>query len=210
MPVALKHREQHIDFFRHLDWPYVGLCAEVDVSQFLQNCHTSEISSYLGLVHIIMGICHDTPWLRCRIKGSEIISHTHLHAGITIKGMDQQVRFLWLPWQSDRHAFFLQARRAIEETKTSTTLFNGGMTEQNQDDVVYLSCLPWLRFTSICQPVPIKQPDSIPRIVWGKYTHSGDTITMPLAIQTHHALADGFHLCEFYRVVQNRIDGSHH
>jgi chloramphenicol O-acetyltransferase type A len=50
--------------------------------------------------------------------------------------------------------------------------------------------------------------DSIPRISWGKYFRDDNLIKMPLSVQVHHALMDGFHVGRYFQQVQKYLDTS--
>ena len=49
-----------------------------------------------------------------------------------------------------------------------------------------------------------------PAITWGEYEMLHGRYMMPLTMNIHHAVADGFHLCRFFNEVQeliNTLDG---
>lgn len=49
-----------------------------------------------------------------------------------------------------------------------------------------------------------------PAITWGEYEMLQGRYMMPLTMNIHHAVADGFHLCRFFNEVQeliNTLDG---
>ena len=45
-----------------------------------------------------------------------------------------------------------------------------------------------------------------PVVTWGKYEQVNEKLTMPLTMNIHHAVADGFHLSRFFKEVQELID----
>jgi chloramphenicol O-acetyltransferase type A len=65
--------------------------------------------------------------------------------------------------------------------------------------------VPWVAFTQVVQPVP-SPGDCNPRIVFGKYMQEKEKTLMPLHIQCNHALVDGYHISEFYRIFQQIHD----
>ncbi len=74
-----------------------------------------------------------------------------------------------------------------------------------RDDVVYLSCLPWLDFTSINNAIP-DADDCIPRISWGKFVEDErGRWSMAVAVEVHHALIDGEHIAAFLSAAQGRL-----
>ncbi len=41
---------------------------------------------------------------------------------------------------------------------------------------------------------------------WGKYEAEGDKVLVPLSMNIHHSVADGFHLSRFFNKAQEVID----
>jgi chloramphenicol O-acetyltransferase type A len=74
-----------------------------------------------------------------------------------------------------------------------------------QDDVLYLSAIPWVVFTGFLHPMRLQPEDSIPRFVWGKFFEEGELLKMPLGVQGHHALMDGVHVGKFYGEIQDYL-----
>ena len=98
--------------------------------------------------------------------------------------------------------FFVDAKKRQEEAKLHPGFVN---PDEDETGLIFASCLPWLAFTQCIQPAPIPA-DCNPRVVFGKYIKEGDRTLMPLHLQCNHALVDGFHMCEFYRIFQEMVD----
>jgi chloramphenicol O-acetyltransferase type A len=77
--------------------------------------------------------------------------------------------------------------------------------EPGQDNLLFMTPIPWVSFTSFMHPLPTLPPDSVPRFAWGKRFEEGGNLKMPLAVQAHHALMDGVHMGKFYAAVQEYL-----
>jgi chloramphenicol O-acetyltransferase type A len=77
--------------------------------------------------------------------------------------------------------------------------------DPERDDMLYMSPIPWVTFTSFSHPMQLHPGDSVPRFAWGKYFKEGDTLKMPLQVQGHHAVMDGLHMARFYEKVQETL-----
>lgn len=65
----------------------------------------------------------------------------------------------------------------------------------------FISCIPWASFTHYTSQ--LEGPLSLaPTIVWGKYTRQDGKVLLPIALQSHHGVADGYHASMFYDRVQ--------
>ena len=69
-----------------------------------------------------------------------------------------------------------------------------------------MTSIPWVSFTSFIHPIHMNPVDSIPRIAWGKFFSKESRKKMPLSVQVHHALADGFHVGRYFNLVQEYLD----
>ena len=87
----------------------------------------------------------------------------------------------------------------LERLRRTNAIQGGVLVEDGEDgeSLFFVSCVPWLSYTSIIQPVPVPA-DSNPRITWGKYFSQGDRYLLPLSVLCHHALVDGLHISRFY------------
>lgn len=56
-----------------------------------------------------------------------------------------------------------------------------------------ISCIPWLDFTSFNLNIYNDAKYLSPIFTMGKYTKKKEAIELPLSIQLHHALCDGYH-----------------
>ncbi len=68
-----------------------------------------------------------------------------------------------------------------------------------------VSCIPWSSFTGFNLNLQ-KGYDYLPPIfTMGKYYSDGDKVLLPLAIQVHHAVCDGFHIARFVNELQDYL-----
>ncbi|MBN1045716.1 MULTISPECIES: chloramphenicol acetyltransferase [unclassified Clostridium] len=81
----------------------------------------------------------------------------------------------------------------------------GTLTEQ-QDNFFLISCLPWLSYTSFDVTNQSERQFLFPMVTWGKYFEHDGKVLMPLTLQVHHAVADGYHCSLFYSDVQQVLE----
>lgn len=97
------------------------------------------------------------------------------------------------------HARFLADRERCKNLRA----FDLRDIPKNTFDV---SCLPWVTYKSFDIHVFDSGTYLAPVVTWGKYSMENDKIIMPLSMNIHHAVADGFHLCRFFNEVQELIN----
>ena len=62
--------------------------------------------------------------------------------------------------------------------------------------------ITWISFTSFAHARKPRKEDSVPKIVFGKYTEQNDLIKMPVSVEVHHSLMDGIHVGKFFEFFQ--------
>ncbi|MCI8569313.1 MAG: hypothetical protein HFJ11_04990 [Bacilli bacterium] len=82
---------------------------------------------------------------------------------------------------------------------------NKNSSKYEHNNLIYITCLPWMRITSMMHPVDEKNKDSIPRICWGKYFETIDGYNIDMSIQVNHGFQDGYHLGLFYEGLERNI-----
>lgn len=125
-----------------------------------------------------------------------------------LPGANSRFGFCTVDYTPDFPTFAGQAQAAMARVRAAPSLED----EPGRDDLLYITAIPWVAFTSLLHPIHMHPADSVPRIAWGKFSPSGkfspheDRLSMPLAVQAHHALLDGLHLGRFYEFFQVLLD----
>ncbi|RII33674.1 chloramphenicol acetyltransferase CAT [Clostridium chromiireducens] len=73
---------------------------------------------------------------------------------------------------------------------------------QFQKNFFIVSCLPWFNYTSFNVNNEGSSPFLFPMVTWGKFFEENNKIIMPVTIQVHHAVADGYHCSLFFAYVE--------
>jgi chloramphenicol O-acetyltransferase type A len=195
-------RREHFTVFRDWDYPHFGMCANVDLTAFYPFVKEQGISLNVATVYVIARAANAVPEFRYRIRGEEAIEHEIVHPSTTIMGDDDVFGFCTLDYVEDFPEFAARAAEKIAVVKENPTL----ESEPGRDDLLYMTAIPWVSFTSFMHPLLLHPADSVPRFAWGKLFQEGSTMKMPLGAQGHHALIDGLHMGRYYAEVQGYLD----
>lgn len=109
---------------------------------------------------------------------------------------------IWTEFSSDYREFL---RRYAEDTRryaNSTLLFPKGDAPENAFDV---SMLPWIRFSSFNLNIFGGGAHLLPIFTMGKTFEREGATLLPLSLQVHHAVCDGFHAALFIDTLQEKI-----
>ena len=195
-------RRAQYEFFRGLAHPHFSLCAEVDATRLVEELKPAGVSPFHAVLWCLLDAANALPELRTRFRGDEVVEHSAVHASVTVPIGEEGFGFCSVPYDSDWPRFNAACGEAIEAAMRQESL------EENTqgDEWIYLSCLPWLRFSSMTNPTAGPQ-DCVPRVTWGRFSAQEGRWLIPVAVQVHHALVDGRHLGLFYRGVSERLEG---
>jgi len=192
-------RREHFKTFGAFDYPHFNLCANVDLTQFYSYIKEHGISFNIATVYIITKAANAIPEFRYRIQAGELIEYDVVHPSSTILGKDDVFSFCTMNYIEDFSKFVERAAEKITRVKKRPRLFE---ENQERDDLLYLTAIPWISFTSFVHPLHWHPVDSVPRFAWGKLFDEGDCLKMPLSVQGHHAIMDGLHVGRFFEEVQ--------
>lgn len=196
-------RRDHFEFFRSMAYPYTGLTANVDVTGLLRAARDQGGSKFLACLYAAAQAANSVPQLRQRILGDSIVEFDHCDTAHTVALADGTFSNCQTDCRRSFQEFLVYGHEKQEEAKQRHGFVSA---DEDETDLIFVSCLPWVSFTQVIQPVPIPA-DSNPRIVLGKFIQVGEKTQMPLSILCNHALVDGRHLGQFYQAFEE-IAGS--
>ena len=102
----------------------------------------------------------------------------------------------------DFGVFFNRYKADSAAAKKAGTFYAKPLT----DNVFSVSMDPWTRFTGFNLNLSEGGDYFLPIFTAGRYEEQNGRITLPLAVQVHHAVCDGYHAGAFLRALQETLD----
>jgi chloramphenicol O-acetyltransferase type A len=195
-------RRKHFEFFNTFDYPHFSICANLNITAFDTWLKKQRFSFTVATVYALARSANTIPEFRYRIRNNRVVDHELVHPSPTILTGDDLFSFSTIRYVEDFTLFSERAEQIIEHRKENPTLED----EPGQDDLLFMTSIPWVSFTSFTHPIHMHPADSVPRLAWGKYFHDGEQLKMPLSVQVHHALMDGIHVGRYFARVQEYLD----
>lgn len=186
-------RRSHFEYFGSLAYPYMGMSANMDVTNILARARELGGSTFIACLWAASRALNSVPELRQRVIDGQIVEFDHCDAGHTVALSDGTFSSCRTDCRCDLPEFLKVAGAKHEAAKQR----HGFNHEDDEICMFFVSCIPWVSFTQVIQPTPTPG-DWFPRVVFGKFIREGDKTLMPLAIQCNHGLVDGFHVGQFY------------
>ena len=194
-------RHEHFKVFSAFDHPHFSMCANVDLTIFYPVVKQRGLSSNVAIVYVIARAANAIPEFRYRIRAGKVVEHEIVHPATTILTDEDLFTFCTFDYTEDFSLFAARAAEQIAYVKEHLTLED----EPGRDDLLFMTAIPWVSFTSFMHPMHLQPADSVPRFAWGKFFEDGEFLKMPLDVQAHHALMDGVHMGRFYAEVQGYL-----
>jgi len=196
------HRQKHFDFFNTMANPHFNISANLNINKFLKYQKETGIPFNISMVYLISKTANQIDVFKQRIRKDKIVQHEIVNPSFTVETDASDVfSFCYVDYHENAKTFLHHAKINEATMKDSPSFAD----EAGKDDYLFLSALPWISFTSI-QHAMHQNPDSVPRISWGKYFEDRDSTKMPLSVQTHHGLVNGKQVGLFFQIMQKFLD----
>lgn len=197
-------RREHFEFFHRMDYPQYNICANIDVTHFLDFIKSKGLPFYYAMIFASTHSANLIQNFRYRIRDGKVILHDRLHPSFTEMDSkdDELFKYVLADLGDDMEEFIWEAKRKAENQK-SFFVFE---EESMRDDLVYITCLPWVSFTQMTHTISLNRDDAAQRISWGKYFEDKGKILLPFSVQVNHAFVDGVHVGRYFEELQKYID----
>ena len=195
-------RRETFELYRQFDYPHFQLSASVDISAAYAARQEREASLNLSIVYVLARTANEIPAFRLRMRGKRVVEHDAVHPSFTVLLEDERLSFCTVPYEEDFQGFQDAARARIQQVRENPVLHD----QPGQDDLLYMTSIPWVSFTGVIHPVHMHPADSVPRFAWGRIFEEHGRLRLPLSVQVNHALMDGLHVGQFFERVQDLAD----
>jgi len=200
-------RKSHYAWFSSFANPMVALDVKMDITDLLDYCNREGLSSYAMIMYVVCECINANAAMRLRILNEKVIEIDYANVAYTILVNER----CFVNCRARTHlglATYLEDVEANRKRYTNSNYLQEKYNDTTIVEDIYCSCLPWLSFASVVQPIPDNNTESksIPRVCWCKYyTENARTYTT-LNITVNHALVDGIDLSDVYKDIQWAFD----
>jgi chloramphenicol O-acetyltransferase type A len=197
------NRREHFEFFSRFEEPFFGLVANIDCTPALAEAKRLGVPFFLYYLYQALQAVNQVEALRYRIEDGQVYTYDRIHASATIGRPDHTFGFSFIELHDDLGDFVRGAQAEIAAVQASTGLRLSPATARL--DLIHFSALPWVRFTGLTHARSFTHPDSMPKISVGQTYTEGSATRMPVSVNVHHGLADGYHVGLFLEEFQRRL-----
>ena len=181
----------------------MSLTVDIDVAQLVFYAKKHNLHFYPCMLWVVSKVinAHDEFKYAWNENGELILWDTVSPSYTDFHAEDESFTKMVTEYSEDLLTFHTQFMADRERNREARGFLSG--QPKNTFDV---SCLPWVRYRHFDMHVFDEGKFLAPVVTWGKYEEECKGTMMPLTMNIHHAVADGFHLSRFFTEVQDTID----
>ena len=202
-------RRDRFDLFDRMDSPAVNLCFTLDLPDYRPWCKEQGLAPFHVLLCAVLRATLKIENFRYRVFEGEVIAIDRLMPSFTVVNRHNDLNFALFDWSGDLREFVARSIAARDEATAMTVLNNryAALSPRAVKDQVFVTCIPWLDFTSIQHPTATLGSPDIPSLAWGKFRDGPKgRLHVPFSVQAHHGFVDGYHVHLLAQQVAAELD----
>ena len=205
-----ERRRDRFDLFDRMDSPAVNLCFTLELPDFRPWCKAQGLPPFHVLLCAVLRAVLAIPNFRDRVFEGEVIEIERLMPSFTVTNQYHDLNFALFDWSDELREFVKRSVAARDAAGAMLELNNAyaSLSPRQLKDQVFITCIPWLDFTSIQHPAATLGSPDIPSLAWGKFKDGPNgRLALPFSVQAHHGFVDGYHIHLLAQRIAAELDG---
>ncbi len=202
-------RASHYKLFGSYANPTFKVEVRLNMTKFMKD-RPKKDGFFTPFTYLLMKATNKFEGFRIRYLDGKIVAYDKVSPSYTVFLSNENFAFQKTEYSPSYVEYASAMKKDINFAK-ETALTDEGKdlyATNNRADLIYLSCLPWIDFTSTENPLPYgdKTSMSIPRINWGKCVENNGEYQMTLSVTVNHAYIDGYEASMMINELQKMLD----
>ena len=195
-----KRKEYFYYYYKNVKCTFT-MNAELDITELRINLKEKNIKLYPVFIYLLSRIVNKYTEFRMSIDKDEKLGYwENMMPAYTVFNKKEETFFnLWTDYEEDFSKFYKNYLKDEKLYENSESMFPKG---EIPSYTFSISIIPWVNFTGFNLNIYSDGSYLLPIFTFGKYVKKNDKIIIPLSIQVHHAVCDGFHAGRFFNELQ--------
>ncbi|HDR8451294.1 MULTISPECIES: type A chloramphenicol O-acetyltransferase [Bacillus] len=194
------NREQYFEHYLKLKCTF-SMTVNVDITMLLGEVYQKGIKFYPVFIYLISRVVNNHKKFRTCFNDEGVLgyweemipSYTIFHKD------DKSFSSIWTDYSSDFRTFY----NNYEDDMRCYANVHGLFTKENIPPNVFpISSIPWISFTGFNLNINNDENFLLPIITCGKYFNEGNKVMLPVSLQVHHSVCDGYDGSQFIEDLQ--------
>lgn len=201
--IDIKHwnRRQHFEHYLKNVKCGFSITTNIDITALVPTVKAKSLRLYPVLLYMVSSVVNTHQEFRIYFNEVKELGYWEkMNPSYTIFHKDiNTFSSIWTEYMEDFSSFYLNIQRDMEKYASITELFPKPEAPPNCFPV---SCIPWMSFTGFNLNLFNDNEYLSPIITIGRYFEQGNCLQLPVCLQVHHAIADGYHAAQFMNELQ--------
>ncbi|MCM3218855.1 type A chloramphenicol O-acetyltransferase [Bacillus cereus] len=194
------NREQYFEHYLKLKCTF-SMTVNVDITMLLEELYQKGIKFYPVFIYLISRVVNNHKKFRTCFNDEGVLgyweemipSYTIFHKD------DKSFSSIWTDYSSDFRTFY----KNYEDDMRCYASVHGFFTKENIPPNVFpISSISWTSFTGFNLNINNDENFLLPIITCGKYFNEGNKVMLPVSLQVHHSVCDGYDASQFIEDLQ--------
>lgn len=182
-----------------------SMTARLDVTDLAAYSKGTNTRFYLNFLYILSKVLNSRDDYRMGYnwKTRELLCFDVIHPTQYVFHEDTETfTLVYSTYCEDYETFYTHALEDVEKVKKTREY---GLDPANHPNWFNASYISWLSYDSLNIELPDGYLYFLPIINWGRYREENGRLQMPVTVRLNHAIADGFHIANVYRLLEKEI-----
>lgn len=181
-----------------------SICVNIDITSLVKNLKKEKIKFFPTFIYGISKIINQHKEFRMAYDENYNLGYyDSLNPAFTVfHEENENFTTVWTEYNKEFEIFYKNYNEDMKEYKNKSK----ESKPQMYKNIFHISCIPWTSFTGFNLNLQKGNKYLIPIFTIGKYFEDRDRILVPLALQVHHGVCDGFHTGRFLNDLQELFD----
>lgn len=178
-----------------------SMTANIDITNLLQEIKLKKLKLYPTLIYMLAAVVNNHQEFRtCFDEKGNLGYWDSLSPSYTIFHKENETfSSIWTEYDKSFSCFY---NNYLDDIKNYGDILEFIPKSNEPANTFPISSIPWVNFTGFNLNIYNDAKYLIPIFTMGKYFEQDNKILLPLSIQVHHAVCDGFHTSRFINEMQ--------
>ncbi len=189
-------RKEHFEHFMELNLTY-SATVSIEITDLRAALKRKGLKAYPAQIWMLTSAANLVPEFRMSLDDDGRLGHWDSLSPMYTVFCEAKKSFssIWTEYRPDFGSFYRACLNDIRQYNTGAFLPQANIP----DNMLNVSSIPWVDFTAFNLNLPTRY--LLPILTIGKYVERDGKTFIPLSIQVHHAVCDGYHLGLFLEQV---------
>ncbi len=203
--VSTWKRKEYFEYYLNNVPCTYSMTLNLDITTLLREIKNKNIKLYPATIYLLSVVINRHEEFRTAMdENGNVGVFDLMHPAYTIFHNDSEIfTNIWTEYNFSFSEFYKNYLIDIQKYGAVKQFFAKPNAPSN---LFTISSIPWVSFTGFNLNLPKVGNYLLPIFTTGKYFYQNDRIWLPISLQVHHAVCDGYHIARFINELQEVIN----